>query len=517
MPTRPGVPVFTGVQVRTVAGFDAGGSVARHGVISLSWTAADHATNYQVYARSGQEPEIPLIPNDRPLTALNFDHDPVEYETVYQYRVEAFNDGVPSGMSDPPTPPVRASVPLPLQNGADYYYVVWSANPNPEPENVPVELARSAEVSAAPRENIVLTPPTAVAVSDTPHDLGGSLTITWTPSTTRGVAKQRLSRSSTGDQGSYVSLQTFNDNTTSAFVDSNLTDGNRYFYALSALAGDLESDLSPSASGVPLSDGPETPPTGLSVSDRPDDAGGALLITWVPSTAFGVTAERLYRTTTAGELGDRIMEWIDLNDLSLGKFIDEKVSTGQTYYYKVAALIGGQDVPSDQASGVAEVNLEPFPPRSLQATDSPVDFGGAIDLSWSPSVSSLATEQRLYRATSSGGPYQLVAVFNDTSSSNYTDFGVPSAPSATGLVVVPEGSDLLVTWSPVADAADGYRLYWWEKDDSGVIQSSGTKVDIVTERFVHPESELNSGSHYVYAVQVRGFPAVSFPVEATAP
>src|SRR5574341_485908 len=505
MPTRPGIPVFTGVQVRTVASLDSN-VVASRGVVSLQWTAADHATNYQVYAAKEQEAEIPLIPPDRPLKDLFFSHEPVDYDAVYEYRVEALNDGVSGGQLEPPVPPVRAWVPRPLENGAaPYHYVVRAFDAT-------VELATSAEASGVPIENVMLVPPTAVRVSDTPRDLGGSLTISWTPSTTRGVDAQRLFRSSTGDPDSYASLQTFDDHTTSMFTDTTVTDGIPYFYALRALAGDSE-ELSSSGSGIALSNSALVPPTDLSVADTPDDAGGALTITWVPSTARDVTVQRLYRSTSAGGGYDLVTE---SNNPLLGEFLDQPVSTGTTYYYAVLAVAGGQESAlSNEGSGVAEVNSEPFPPRSLQAVDRPADLGGAIDLSWTPSVSSTATEQRLYRSTSTGGPYQLVAVFNDRSTSRYTDFGVPSAPSATGLVVVPQGGDLLITWSPVAEAVDGYRLYWWERDGSGNTLDSGIEPDIITERFVH--RDLTSGSHYVYVVQVQGFPAVSTPADADAP
>ncbi len=508
MPTQPGVPVIIDVQIRTVAGFNAGG-VASHGVISLTWTKPDHAKNYQVYAKRNQEAEIPLIPEDHPLTATSFDHE-VDYEAVYEYRVEAFNEGVPSGTLDPPGPPVRASVPLPLFNNSPYYYVVRTADSSGELS------ASSSEASAVPRENVILTPPTAVNVSDTPRDLGKSLTITWIPSTTRGVKAQALYRSESSAPGTFTPVQTFSDSTTSSFADTTVEDGKQYFYALTALAGDLESDLSAAASAVAFSNSDLVPPTGLTVSDTPDDAGGSLTITWVPSTAHDVTAQRLYRSTNDGGPYDVIT---NLTNPLQDRFPDDTVSTGTAYYYTIRALRGTeQSALSNQAVGIAVGESEPFPPRSLQAIDVPADLGGAIDLSWTPSastVSDLVTEHRLYRSTSSGGPYQLVATFKDEVPTSYRDFGVPSVPSATGLVVVPDGSNLLITWSPVAVAGDGYRLYWWEEDSLGAIQSSGTVADIITERFVH--SGLTSGAHYVYAVQVQGYPAVSFPVEADAP
>lgn len=515
MPTQPGIPLIIDVQIRTVAGFTAGG-VASHGIVSLTWTAADHAERYQVYAKRNQGPEIPLIPDDHPLRATSFDHK-VDYETEYEYRIEALNEGVASGRLNPP--PVRAWVPRPLENGRPYYYLVRSAALTAVPRSgssvsyTATELAASAEVSAVPRDDVFMTPPTGVTVVDTPRDSGNSLTMTWKPSTTRGITEQRLYRSKSGIPGSYTLLQTFAGNATSTFNDNTVTDGSLLFYALSAMAGDMESDLSAAASGFALSNSALVPPTDLSVTDTLDDSGGSLTVTWVPSTSGNVTAQRLYRSKDGGSY--TVLK--DLTDPLQDRFVDDQtVLAGPVYSYKIHALRDTQEsAPSNQADGIARVNAEPFPPRSLQAADVPEDLGGVISLSWTPSVSENVTEHRLYRSTTSGGPYQLVAAFEDNVPSRYTDVGVPGAPSPTGLVVVPDGSDLLITWSPVAEAVDGYRLSWWEQDRLGGILSSGTESDIVTERFVH--RDLTPGSRYVYAVQVRGYPAVSYPVQADAP
>jgi hypothetical protein len=517
MPTQPGIPLIIDVQIRTVAGFTAGG-VASHGIVSLTWTKSDHAESYQVYAKRDQGPEIALIPDDHPLTATSFDHE-VDYETEYEYRIEALNEGVASGQLTPPPPPVRAWVPRPLENGRPYYYVVRTAVLTAVPRSgstvsyTSTEPAASAEVSAVPGDDIFMTSPTAVTVVDTPRDSGNSLTISWRPSTTRGITEQRLYRSETGIPDSYTLLQTFAGNGTSTFNDGTVTDGSLLFYALSAMAGDMESARSAAASGFALSNSALVPPTDLSVTDTLDDSGGSLTVTWVPSTSSHVTAQRLYRSKDGGAY--TVLK--DLTDPLQDRFVDDQtILAGPVYSYKIHALKDTQEsAPSNQVDGIAIVNPAPFPPRSLQAADVPEDFGGVISLSWTPSVSEDVTEHRLYRSTTSGGPYQLVAAFEDNVPSRYTDAGVPGAPSPTGLVVVPDGSDLLITWSPVAEAVDGYRLSWWEQDSLGGILSSGTESDIVTERFVH--RDLTPGSRYVYAVQVRGYPAVSYPVQADAP
>ena len=60
----------------------------------------------------------------------------------------------------------------------------------------------------------------------------------------------------------------------------------------------------------------------------------------------------------------------------------------------------------------------------LQAADRPGDNGGAIDLTWTPSVREGINEQRLYRATISGGPYQLVAALAGNTTDAFVDTGL---------------------------------------------------------------------------------------------
>src|SRR3972149_1045072 len=61
------------------------------------------------------------------------------------------------------------------------------------------------------------------------------------------------------------------------------------------------------------------------------------------------------------------------------------------------------------------------PPAGPAAWYTPSDNGNSINLSWTPSVSSGATEQRVYRSTTTGGPYNLVNTIPNNTTSTYTD------------------------------------------------------------------------------------------------
>lgn len=70
--------------------------------------------------------------------------------------------------------------------------------------------------------------------------------------------------------------------------------------------------------------------------------------------------------------------------------------------------------------GGPPINPPLLPPSNLASTAG----DGFVTLTWTPSGSATTDQQRLYRGTSSGGPYTLIATFNDNTTDSYTDSGV---------------------------------------------------------------------------------------------
>ena len=159
---------------------------------------------------------------------------------------------------------------------------------------------------------------------------------------------------------------------------------------------------------------PPAAPAGLTAADRPNDSGGAINLTWTPSTTGGITEQRIYRSTTSGSYTTPLATTTS----PTGVYTDDGLTDGNTYFYVVRAFDGtSESADSDEASAQPVDN---FVPTGLAAIDSPDDQGGAIDLTWTPSTSTDVTEQRLYRSTTSGGSYSLVAT-PTTSTSAYAD------------------------------------------------------------------------------------------------
>src|SRR3989304_4862758 len=72
-------------------------------------------------------------------------------------------------------------------------------------------------------------------------------------------------------------------------------------------------------------------------------------------------------------------------------------------------------------TGGTKLTVGPFPPLGVTALDHPADEGLAIALSWTPSTSTGVAEQRIYRATTTGGPYSLATTITNNTTSTYTD------------------------------------------------------------------------------------------------
>ena len=115
--------------------------------------------------------------------------------------------------------------------------------------------------------------------------------------------------------------------------------------------------------GVP----PPVPPTNLMAVDTPDDAGGAINVSWTPSAANGVLEQRLYRATATLGPYSLVATFADNNQVS---FTNQGLTNGTLYFYVMRAFNGAESADSNQASATPLDNGAPPPP--MQVVD-PVD------------------------------------------------------------------------------------------------------------------------------------------------
>ena len=191
-----------------------------------------------------------------------------------------------------------------------------------------------------------------------------------------------------------------------SFLDSGRTNGQIYYYKVTALNAIGESVASNEANATPSA--PATAPTRSAVPAGHRGQRPGLLAWTAPSSDGGsaITGYRVYRGTAPNPTVALIP------DLGLvTSFLDSGRTNGQIYYYKVTALNAiGESVASNEATATPSAPATaPSAPQSLQAT-----AGNAqVSSSWTTPSSdggSAITGYRVYRGTA---PNPTVALIPD--------------------------------------------------------------------------------------------------------
>jgi len=144
---------------------------------------------------------------------------------------------------------------------------------------------------------------------------------------------------------------------------------------------------------------PPDAPSQVVAIDVPSDQGGAVQLTWTPSSSSEVSESRVYSSTMAGGPYSLVAT---LFDPLTATFDDTGLANGVLYYYVVRAFDGNQEsVNSNEASAMSLDNIIPTSPFAMIVTDT-------LPLSWTPSTSKDIVEQRVHRGLTSGGPMHLL-------------------------------------------------------------------------------------------------------------
>ena len=101
---------------------------------------------------------------------------------------------------------------------------------------------------------------------------------------------------------------------------------------------------------------------------------------------------------------------------------------GTRFFYEVGAASSTDDIEvSPEAQAIPAESLAAATLIGLTTADSPGAEEGSMLVAWSPSTSTDATLQRLFRSTSLDGPFSLLATFADNTTDSYTDTGLSDA------------------------------------------------------------------------------------------
>ena len=407
---------------------------------------------------------------------------------------------------------VTSWIDITVTNGHTYYYEVVATNliGNSDPSN---------EASATPGP-----PPTP---PDPPQGLtatagDGTVDLAWSAPGSDGgspITNYKVYRGTSSNGESF--LTELGD--VLSFSDSGLTNGQTYYYYVTAVNSIGDSGPSNEASATP--NAPATPP-GAPQSLTATAGDAAVVLTWSPPSSDGgspITNYKVYRGTSHN--GETFLA--DAGPVLA--YTDTSVTNGQTYYYEVTAENSvGEGPRSNEVSATPNAPATPpTEPQNLAAT--PGD--GHVDLTWDAPANDGGLpilEYRVYRGTSSGGESFLASAglsltFTDSSVTNgQTYYYQVTARNAVG--VGPPSNEASATPNPPATppgapsglsatAGDGSVSLSWSAPGSdggspitnykiyrGGSSNGETLLDTVGDVLSYTDTSVTNGNTYYYKV-----------------
>ena len=231
-----------------------------------------------------------------------------------------------------------------------------------------------------------------------------------------------------------TSLQDYGD--FDEYSNDPLINGVTCYYVVTAVNMLGESGYSNEASATPVAPPPPSAPTGLVATA----GNGTVVLTWNASP--GATMYWVRRGTTSGG------PYTTITNEYAPTFHENNLTNGTTYYYVVSAVNNGGESPnSNEASASPQGPPPPSPPTDLTAAAS---GKRKVNLQWTQSSSPGISENRIYRSTTNGGPYTLIAVRSPGTA--YTDTSVTSKTTYYYRVTVVDSNGLESPYSNQASA-----------------------------------------------------------------
>ncbi|WP_409345770.1 fibronectin type III domain-containing protein [Paenibacillus sp. MBLB4367] len=380
-----------------------------------------------------------------------------------------------------------------LTNGTNYYYQVYAVNAGGESEP-------SSPVHALPQAK----PSIPTGVTAAPGD--SIITLTW--SGVEGATSYTVKRSLEAN-GPFETVES--GLTTNTFIDTALTNGQKYYYLVIAVNAVGESEASLVAYGTPQIEKPGKPFIPLVSSGN-----GQVSLSWLAVTgATSYTVKRgLSRTGSFTETAS------GLTGLT---YVDQNLTNGTEYFYQIIAVnAGGESVPSDIVSTVPNVPM-PSPVDQLTATVE----ASKVKLSWK--ANGAWTEgYKVMRSTTANEGYVLVNTLASTENSyadvnvmigttyyykivSYNSAGIVESETVHAIPLPPAPTDLGATtgdgqvplfWTAVTGAS-GYKIKRSDSMFSGytVIQDNWSGTSYVDFNVTNDETYYYKVSAIVNGVE----------------
>jgi fibronectin type 3 domain-containing protein len=404
---------------------------------------------------------------------------------------------------------------LDLIDGVTYYYMIIAS------DEVPNNSPNSIIINEVPSDTEAPAPPTGLNTFTGPDAL--SVFLTWDQNTELDLKGYLVLRSMISG-GSYTLIATLGKVT--KYLDSGLSADTIYFYVIAAYDEvPNNSTFSYEANFSTPDIVPPSAPTGLSITVIPQ--GNSLNITWLANPEPDVEYYSIYRSTDY-----QSFIWIANVIAGTELFVDSGLTDGVTYYYLITA---SDEVPnvsplSDVVQGIPLDTIKPASPTNLNVISGPGT--DQLILIWNASASSDVKGYKIYRSTTSGGPYNLIATMglvtsfldldltpdtayyyvvsaidevpHESSYSNeafsYTPDTIgPSTPEGVTLEVLAEGSALNISWNPVVDSDLLSYILFRSFDNVTFVRIA--KIVAGTEYYL--DTNLNDGTTYYYLLKAQ--------------
>lgn len=227
-----------------------------------------------------------------------------------------------------------------LTSGTGYYYKISAV------DIAGNESPQSAPVAGTPTDLVPPDPPAGLNVINS--GVGGQLNIDWMENTEPDLAGYNIYRS-TSPSGAFTLLNAALLNAGTGYADTGLTDGQAYYYRVTAVDYAYnESRPSTVASGISSDTIPPVTPSDLAVNDP--GGGNRLDLSWTPNTETDLAGYHIYRSASAAGPFNRVNSAV----VTSTAYSDTGLTEGVTYYYQITAVdrTGNESPPTLTVSGI---------------------------------------------------------------------------------------------------------------------------------------------------------------------
>lgn len=414
-------------------------------------------------------------------------------------------------------------------NGTTYYYKVTAVDSayvgtSIETQHYGNETLIENAVAASVTAGTSTAPEAPTALSVNGNYWTGKAQLTWTASTSTDVIGYNVYRSESASDPAPTLIASAV--TGISYDDATAVNGTTYYYTLKAV--DFADNLSAASAEASATVRPVTP-SGLTAL-----AGtGQVSLDWQDNVdAADLGGYAILRSETDGS------GYAQIGTSATSDYIDSTVVDGTTYYYVVAAM--DTATPAVLSLNSAQVNATPGDstppaiPANLTAHGGQVSQ--TITLDWDDVADSDLAGYKLFRATDSAGPFDLVNTSNLIGASDYADSGLvdgttyyykvlardtggnesaesnvasataappPTSPAPLSLNSGVASKRLDLTWTACTDA--DFATYVVERSS---VSNAGPWTQISTEplivnSFVDADVSLINGTTYYYKVTTK--------------